>query len=1087
MTIRNLILGSFVLVSAALAQAPPTYTISTVAGTNPSGDNGPARSARLNRPADLVIDPQGIIYFCDRKNYRIRRIGRDQTITTIAGGGEIGAIVDGQPATSALLFDPIGIALDATRNILYFSDSVAHNVYSVNLANGTISIVAGTGESGFAGDGGSAKRARLNGPRGIAFEPTVGLLITDTNNHRIRRVDLTTGAISTIVGSGVAGFSGDGATAITGQLAFPYSVAIGPDRSIYIADWGNSRIRRVKPDNTLETVAGNGSIRFSGDNGPALNSSVDGYHVTVAADGTLYLADQLFHRVRRVTPAGIISTVVGTGSTNNRGTGAFSGDGGLATIAQLDGPTATALDANGTSLLVADGSNHRLRRFVISAGSLDTVAGRNRFGGEAVQATAALFTSPENVAYDAAGNLYVADTGNHCVRRIGRDGVVTTVAGVGGEAGLGAENILAINSRLNNPSAIAIDTDGTLYIADRGNFRVRRIDPAGFVRTISGNDPFLVQDLVLQANQRRLYFTDSFYHQILRIDLANPNAPPVPIAGSPNFRAGFSGDGGPAINAFVRSPRGIALAPNGDLYFVDSGNLRLRRIDTAGNISTVAGNGEAELNATDGPATNSTLSFPSRIAIDAQGNIFLSEELNRIRRISISGNRIDTVAGQRLYGYSGDGGPALQARLDTPAGIALASDGTLVIADALNHRLRRLTAATAPPPNVVTKLEIRSGNNQTANTGQLLPQALTVTALSGTNQPIAGVPIGFAVTTGAATLSAASVTTGSDGVASITVTLGATAGPVQITASSGSLAPVVFSLTATTATQPPPNPLRPLISRGGIIGVGASVPAVTTVTARGIVSIFGQNFLEAGVAGRRVNFETESSGGVLPTRHLGLCVEIGGVRAGMLDAFGTQLNVVVPSVSGATAAVRVIRRCDQPDAVTSEPETVAVANAAPEFLYSQLNLDGRNPVAAVNAVSGALIGPATLPGFVPAQSGDILTIYANGFGTTDPPIKPGGTSTGIANVTSSVRVRIGTVDLAPADILYVGASPSLLIYQVNLRVPAGLPAGNLPIQIFLNGVASPPNAYLAITGNANLEKSLLERARSSAEPTKLIQ
>ena len=1056
---------NLVLVTTLFAQTP-TYTISTIAGANPSGDNGRARDARLLTPEGALVDAQGNLYFCDRGNSRVRRVGRDQTITTIAGGGETITVVDGQPATSVRLFDPIGIALNPATNILYFSDYVASKVYSVDLASGAIAVLAGTGRSGSGGDGGAAKRASLNGPRGLAFHPALGVLIADSFNHRIRRVDLATGTITAIAGSGTRGFLGDSAAAIAGQLSFPHGVAIGPDRVVYIADWGNSRIRRVRTDGIMETVAGTGSLRFSGDGGPAINATVDGYDVSVAPDGTLYLTDQYFHRIRRVTPAGIISTIAGTGFYG------FSGDGGSGAVAKLDVPNAVALDTFG-SLYIADGLNHRIRRLTLSSSIIDTYAGANRFGGDALPAPQALLTTPKDVSYDAAGNLYFADTGNHCIRRIDRDGIVNIVAGIGGEAGNGGESIAATSSRLDRPTAVVADADGTLYIADRGNRRIRKVEPSGIIRTISGNDRYSPQALALQAQQRRLYFTDSDFHQVLFIDLANPAAIPVPVAGSPNFRAGFSGDGGPAINAFFRGPEGIAIAPNGDLYIVDAGNSRLRRIDSAGVITTVAGNGEAEFSPSDGPLTNAILSAPTRVAIDAQSNIFVSEGVfGRIRRIS--GTRIDTIAGLNIGGFAGDGGPARQANLRNPSGITFASDGSLVFADSDNHRLRRLVPTATPAPAVAARLEVRAGHNQTGTVGQLLPQALSVAALSASNQPVAGTAVTFSVTTGVAAVSAASVSTGSDGLASITVTLSATAGPVQITARSGTLTPVVFSLTATAATVTPPPVVvvRPIISRGGIIGVGFSVPAVTTISPRGIIAIAGQNFLEPGITGRRVDFALESVNGLLPTRLLGVCVEIAGIRAPMLDVFGTQLDVVVPALTGTSATVRVIRRCDQPDAVTSDPETIAVAPTAAEFLYSQLNADGRNPVAAINAVTGALIGPATLAGFAPAASGDILTIFATGFGVTNPVIVPGGTSAGIAEVTAPFRVRIGTVDLAPADILYVGASPGSLIYQVNLRVPAGLEAGNLPVQIFLNGVASPPNAFLSINAASPVSDAL---------------
>ena len=1043
----------FVICLAQLVAQTPNYTISTIAGTNPSGDDGRAREARLLRPEGIAVDGQGVIYFCDRGNSRIRRVGRDQIITTIAGGGDLFP-EDGLPGTAVSLFDLAGIALNASANTLYFSGSAINTIFSLNLTNGSIAVLAGTGFVGSSGDGGAAKRAKFNRPTGLAYDATLGLLIADTGNHRIRRIDLTTGMISAFAGTGNGGFTGDGAAAVASQLALPSGVAVGPGRLVYIADHGNRRVRRVKLDGTLETVAGNGGGQFSQD-GPATTVGVDPFSIVVAVDGTLYIAEDAVHRIRVVTPAGVISTLVGATAAG------FSGDGGLANNARLDTPLAVTLDTAG-SLYVADSSNHRIRRVTLNNALIDTVAGRNRFGGDAAQAALALLTGPQDVAFDAAGNIFFADSGNHCIRRFGLDGVITTVAGIGGEAGEGAENIQATASRLNGPSSVAVDPDGSLYIADFNNLRVRKVDPSGIIRTISAGDVYGAYGLAFNARQRSLYFTDQIYNQILRLDLTNAAAVPIPIAGSPVYRSGFSGDGGPAVAALLRNPTGIAIAPNGDLYVVDTNNNRLRKIDSNGTITTVAGNGEAETVPTDGPLTGSVLSLPNRVAVDAQNNIYISESFNRIRRIS--GTRIDTIAGKVGGGFSGDGGPALQATLFAPAGLAVATNGTVIFADSVNHRIRRLVPTATPVPPVAARLEARSGNNQTGAIGQLLPQALSVAVLSASNQPVAGTTITFTVTTGTAALSAASVNTGADGLVSITVTLSATVGPVQITARSGTLTPVVFSLTAT----PPPDPAsaRPIISRGGIIGVGFSVPAVTTISPRGIIAIAGQNFLEPGITGRRVDFATESINGLLPTRLLGVCVEIAGIRAPMLDVFGTQLDVVVPAVSGTSVVVRVIRRCDQPDAVSSDPETIAVAPAAPEFLYSQLNADGRNPVAAINAVTGALIGPGTLAGFTPAASGDILTLVATGFGGTNPAIVPGGTSTGIAEVTATVRLRIGTVDLAPADILYVGASPGSLIYQVNLRIPAGLEVGNLPVQIFLDGVASPPNAFLSVIGSS---------------------
>ncbi|ADH85039.1 YD repeat protein [Desulfurivibrio alkaliphilus AHT 2] len=336
--------------------------IETIAGTGSWGHSGGlAVNARLYRPSCVSIDPDGTIYIADTGNHRIRSVGTDGIITTHAGSGfragglgDSGYSGDDGPAVNARLNSPTDIALGPDGSI-YIADSINHRIRRVG-TDGIITTVAGTGPTGwwsggFSGDGGSAVEARLDRPHAVAIGPDGSIYIADTYNHRIRRVG-TDGIITTIAGTGYRGFSGDGGPADEARLFGPIAVAIGPDGSIYIADTYNHRIRRVGTDGIITTVAGTGSLGYSGDGGPATEASFSTPSgITFGPDGSLYIAAN--HRIRRVGTDGIITTIAGTGY---RG---FSGDGGPADEARL-GPRGVSLGPDG-SIYVADSNNHRIR------------------------------------------------------------------------------------------------------------------------------------------------------------------------------------------------------------------------------------------------------------------------------------------------------------------------------------------------------------------------------------------------------------------------------------------------------------------------------------------------------------------------------------------------------------------------------------------------------------------------------------------------------------------------------------------------------------------------------------------------------
>ena len=362
----------------------------------------------------------------------------------------------------------------------------------------------------------------------MAVDGAGNLFIADTGNHRIRRVD-PTGTITTVTGTGEYGFSGDGGPADQAQLDFPSGVAVDGAGNLFIADYGNHRIRRVDRAGTITTVAGTGRRGFSGDGGPADQAWLYSPHgVAVDGAGNLFIADQYNHRIRRVDPTGTITTVAGTGEC------CFGGDGGPADQAQLNDPDGVAVDGAG-NLFIADTDNHRIRR-VDPTGTITTVAGTGRpgFSGDGGPADQALLRYPSGVAVDGAGNLFIADTSNGRIRRVDPAGTITTVAG-GGEGAIGfiGDGGPADQARLGFTFGVAVDGAGNLFIADTGNHRIRKVDPAGTITTVAGTGECC-----------------------------------------------YSGDGGPAVEA-VLNPKGVAVDGAGNLFIADPGNHRIRVLTPA--------------------------------------------------------------------------------------------------------------------------------------------------------------------------------------------------------------------------------------------------------------------------------------------------------------------------------------------------------------------------------------------------------------------------------------------------------------------------------------------------------------------------
>ena len=487
-------------------------------------------------------------------------------------------------------------------------------------------------------DGIPAIQAQLNFPEAVAIDGSGNLYIADTNNNSIRKVD-PTGMITTVAGTGEYGFSGDGGPAVQAQLTRPIGVAMDSAGNLYIYatdSGGDFLIRKVDSTGTITKVAGPGTPGSSGSSF-AFSQAQIARPTGVAVDslGNLYIADTWDNRIRKIDPTGTITTVAGA-------RGGFGGDGGPAVQAQLTRPTGVAVDGAG-NLYITDTWNNRIRK-VDSTGTITTVAGTGPrgFGGDGGLAVQAQLDRPTGVAVDSSGNLYVADSGNYRIRKIDSTGMITTVAGTG-EYGFGGDGGPAVQAQFARPAGVTVDSSGNLYIADRNNHRIRKVDSTGMITTVAGTG-----------------------------------------------QSGFGGDGGPAVQAQFARPTGVAVDSSGNLYIADRNNHRIRKVDSTGMITTVAGTGQSGFSGDGGPAVQAQLRFPAGVEVDSSGNLYIADRNNhRIRKVDSAG-MITTVAGTGEYGFGGDGGPAIQAQLRVPAGVAVDSAGNLYIADSSNYRIRKV-------------------------------------------------------------------------------------------------------------------------------------------------------------------------------------------------------------------------------------------------------------------------------------------------------------------------------------------------------------------------------------------------------------
>lgn len=696
---------SFILLSALclLTNYAGAQNITTLAGNgyfSYSGDRGAATTAQLLLPDGIASDASGNMYVADRFNHRVRKINTAGIITTVAGNGTAGYGGDGGAATLAKINNPSGVALDASGN-LYIVDQYNYRIRKVS-PSGIISTFAGTGSPGYFGDGGAATGAIFNQPVGIAIDGIGNVYIADYQNSAIRKIN-TSGIVSTFAGRGGAGFAGDGGPSTSSKLDHPTGVSADAAGNIYIADCDNSRVRKVNTSGIISTFAGTGVAAYSGDGAAATLAELNApYAVKADASGNVYIADNANHRVRKVNTAGVISTFAGIGIEGT------SGDAGQASVARLTSPKGIAMDAAG-NMLIVDQDNNRIRK-VFTSGIITTYAGNDGNGSIAT----AHAVNPYNAVTDASGNLYLTDADNKRVCMVSKSGILKTIAGYththiihvhGGGGGVISHSGPATAIEFEYPSGIALDGKGNIYIADLEDNIVDKVNAAGIISTVAGNGSHTYGGDGVTATSTPLNgpagLTIDKYGNLYIADQANNRVRKVNTAGIISTVAGngisaYAGDGGAATSASLKKPSAVAVDIDGNLFIADANNNVIRKVDAAGIISTVAGTGARGYSGDGGSATAAELNFPSGVAVDTCHNLYILDASNsRYRKVNALGI-ITTMAGKGTRAFSGDGGPATAGELSGPTGLTIDDSGNVIIADYDNYRVRKVQSSSLP-------------------------------------------------------------------------------------------------------------------------------------------------------------------------------------------------------------------------------------------------------------------------------------------------------------------------------------------------------------------------------------------------------
>jgi len=671
-----------------------TPIITTAAGSGPKfiGNGGPATSAGLGSLSGLTFR-SGSLYICDTDHNIVVKVASN-IATVVAGNGKVGVSGDGGPATSAAVQEPTGTVFDSSGNmyIAEFNNGVIRKV----TPTGVISTYAGCPTCAGTVVEGSFRTNTAMAPQGIGIDSSNNVYFSDGAHDRVRKILASNGNVYTVAGNGTYGTSGDGGLAVNASLSGPGGLSFDSSNNLYIPD-GN-RLRKVTASTgVINTIASFGE--------PLFDSVVDGagnVYVTANASGTAY----------KVTPGGSVTKIIGNGVYG------FSGDGGPATNAAFKGMVGIARDGSG-NIYVADTDNYRVRKDTVSTGIISTFAGNGNgnYWGDGGPATSAGINRPQGMAFDAPGNMYIADTWNNRIRKVTTGGTISTYAGTG-IAGFSGDGGAATSAMLNQPTSVAVDTNGNVFVGDTINNRVRKITPGGIISTYAGGGGSLgdggpATSAGLQLNFAGASIVLDKYNNLYISDGGNNRVRKVTAStGIINTVAGngvnaYSGDGGPATSASLKDLFQISIGPDGSLYITSQGiglPPKVRKV-TNGIINRWAGGAGAGVSpGSTTKALDYLLENPPAPAFYGSGSAFLATGGNNnvmvvppnqiLSYLVNAGPNGDGTgfSGVSPNGYSGDGGPALKAMIyNVYGGLATDSLGNLYIVDQNNFRIRKVS------------------------------------------------------------------------------------------------------------------------------------------------------------------------------------------------------------------------------------------------------------------------------------------------------------------------------------------------------------------------------------------------------------
>jgi hypothetical protein len=650
--------------------------VTTFAGSGSQGSaDGTGTAATFNRPTGVAVDDSGNVYVADDYNHLIRKITAAGVVTTLAGTGSEGS-ADGT-GTAASFKYPEGVAVDGSGNV-YVADTWNHLIRKITSA-GVVTTFAGTGSEGSADGTGTAASFRF--PRDVAVDGSGNVYVADALNHKIRKIT-PSGIVTTFAGDGSAN-SEDG-TGTPASFNLPWGVAVDDSGNVYVAEKNGHKIRKIATtlasgsttsDTTLPLIftSSEATTDFAEDDITVTNGALSDFTAstsstvytatfTPTAEGlaTIDVAENTFtdsagnnntaaaqytwtynqNLIVAVAPTMTIATTleITPEVTTLAGSGSSGSADGTGTAASFDEPQGVAVDGSG-NVYVADYSNHLIRK-ITPAGVVTTLAGFvNCEGFIDGPSTEALFDEPYGVAVDGNGNLYVGERDNNVIRKITPAGVVTTFAGSGSE---GSADGTGTSASFYSPTGVAVDGIGNAYVADRDNHLIRKITSAGVVTTFAGS-------------------------------------------GSQG-----SADGTGTAATFNR-PTGVAVDGSGNVYVADRDNHLIRKITSAGVVTTFAGSGSA--GSTNGTVTEASFYFPAGVAVDGSGNVYVADRDNHLIRKITSAGVVTTFAGSGSSG-SADG-TSTEATFNRPTGVAVDGSGNVYVADRDNHLIRKIATTLA--------------------------------------------------------------------------------------------------------------------------------------------------------------------------------------------------------------------------------------------------------------------------------------------------------------------------------------------------------------------------------------------------------